>query len=248
MKGDAPSASAATTQRHRKGARAASVADSEDVEPGPPGRRRHKARRWVKVAVAVAVGLAALVGIVYVRAVLTLDSSTFSRALIWVDADVDDFRRFPSRRIDAPADPYVYEEAPGYPSGLPPEVEIPSGYDGLESFLRSTETTAFIVVARDRLLYEHYFSGHDHDATQTSFSVAKSFASALVGIAVDDGVIDLDDPITNYIPELKERGPGFERITIRHLKGLQERGLAALVLPDQGVFMPPRPLSSHRYS
>jgi beta-lactamase family protein len=217
MKGDAPSASAATTQRHRKGARAASVADSEDVEPGPPGRRRHKARRWVKVAVAVAVGLAALVGIVYVRAVLTLDSSTFSRALIWVDADVDDFRRFPSRRIDAPADPYVYEEAPGYPSGLPPEVEIPSGYDGLESFLRSTETTAFIVVARDRLLYEHYFSGHDHDATQTSFSVAKSFASALVGIAVDDGVIDLDDPITNYIPELKERGPGFERITIRHL-------------------------------
>jgi hypothetical protein len=178
---------------------------------------RPKTRRWIKVAVAVTVGLASLVAIVYVRAFLTLDSSTFSRALIWVDADVDDFRRFPARQISAPPDPYVYEEGPGYPSGLPADVELPGDHDDLESFLRSTETTAFILVERDQLLYEHYFNGYDHNSTQTSFSVAKSFASALVGIAVDDGVIALDDPITDYIPELKDRGAGFERITIRHL-------------------------------
>jgi CubicO group peptidase (beta-lactamase class C family) len=73
------------------------------------------------------------------------------------------------------------------------------------------------VVKHDRLIYERYFNGYNHDSTQTSFSVAKSFASALVGIAVDDGVIGLDDPITEYLPELKERGAGFERISIRHL-------------------------------
>jgi CubicO group peptidase (beta-lactamase class C family) len=158
-----------------------------------------------------------LVGIVYVRAFLTLDSSTFSRALVWVDADVDDFRRFPARRINASADPYVYEKAPGYPSGLPDDVELPGDYADLESFLRSTETTAFIVVKGDQLLYERYFNGYDHDSTQTSFSVAKSFASALLGIAVDDGIVGLDDPITDYIPELKERDARFARITIRHL-------------------------------
>ncbi|CAN5694190.1 serine hydrolase [soil metagenome] len=169
------------------------------------------------MAVALVVGLASLVGIVYLRAFLTLDSSTFSRALIWVDADADDFRRFPARRINAPENPYVYERGPGYPSGLPDDVVLPGGYDDLESFLRSTETTAFIVVKRDHLLYEQYFNGDDHNSTQTSFSVAKSFASALVGIAIGDGTIALDDPATDYVPELKERDARFERITIRHL-------------------------------
>ncbi len=184
------------------------------VAPKPSGRRQ--ARRWVKVCIAAVVVLASLVGIVYLRAFLTLDSLTFSRALVWVDADVDDFARFPARRIHAPPDPHLYEEGPGYPSGLPDDVALPGG-DDLETFLRSTDTTAFIVVERDRLLYERYFNGHDHDSTQTSFSVAKSFSSALVGIAIHDGDIALDDPITDYLPELKERDARFERITIQHL-------------------------------
>jgi len=46
--------------------------------------------------------------------------------------------------------------------------------------------------------------------------VAKSFGSALIGIAVDEGHIkSIDEPITNYIPELD--GEGFKAITIRHL-------------------------------
>lgn len=196
------------TPRRRSEARATSQ---------PSGSSRRKSRRWVKVAVAVVFGLAFLVGIVYLRAFLTLDSSTFSRALLWVDADVDDFRRFPARPIEAPEDPYFYEKGSGYPLGLPRDVVLPEGYDDLESFLRSTETTAFIVVKRDHLLYERYFNGYEQDSIQTSFSVAKSFLSALVGIAVDDGLISLDDPVTDYIPELKERDARFERITIRHL-------------------------------
>jgi CubicO group peptidase (beta-lactamase class C family) len=195
--------------RDELSAKTTSIEGSQGRPSGP--------RRWAKVTLAVVVGLALLIGIVYVRAFLTLDSSTFSRAIVWVDADVDDFRRFPARRIDAPADPYVYEKGGAYPSGLPDDVVLPQGNDDLESFLRATETTAFIVVADDRLIYEQYFNGYSHDSTQTSFSVAKSFLSALVGIAIDDGVIALDDPITDYIPELKERDRRFERITIRHL-------------------------------
>ena len=52
----------------------------------------------------------------------------------------------------------------------------------------------------------------------TSFSMAKSFASALVGIAIDEGRIkSVDEPITNYIPELLKKDKRFESITIRHL-------------------------------
>jgi CubicO group peptidase (beta-lactamase class C family) len=184
--------------------------------PEAPGPRRRK-RLWIRVPVAIVTALALFVGLVYIRAFLTLDSSTFSRAIIWVDADVEDYKRFPARRIEARADPYVYKKGSGYPAGLPEDLELPAGRDDLEAFLRSTETTAFIVVKDDRLLYERYFNGSSRESTQTSFSVAKSFASALVGIAVQDGLISLDDPITDHIPELKERDPRFEAITIRHL-------------------------------
>jgi len=68
------------------------------------------------------------------------------------------------------------------------------------------------------LLYERYFNGYDETSVQTSFSMAKSFASALVGIAIDEGHIkSVDEPITNYIPELLEKDGRFESITIRHL-------------------------------
>jgi CubicO group peptidase (beta-lactamase class C family) len=39
------------------------------------------------------------------------------------------------------------------------------------------------------VLYEKYFDGYDESSINTSFSMAKSFASALVGIAIDEGHI-----------------------------------------------------------
>jgi CubicO group peptidase (beta-lactamase class C family) len=86
------------------------------------------------------------------------------------------------------------------------------------TFLEETNTTAFIVLHGDELLYEAYFNGSSREATQTSFSVAKSFASTLIGIAIDEGyVASLADPVTAYVPELLERDERFADITIRHL-------------------------------
>jgi len=73
-----------------------------------------------------------------------------------------------------------------------------------------------LVIYDDTLLYEEYFNGYDRESTQTSFSVAKSFVSALIGIAIEEGYIgSVDDPITKYIPELEQ--PGMDKITIHHL-------------------------------
>jgi CubicO group peptidase (beta-lactamase class C family) len=53
---------------------------------------------------------------------------------------------------------------------------------------------------------------------ETSFSVAKSFLSTLVGIAIDEGSIgSVEDPVTDYLPELAARDPRFRRITLRDL-------------------------------
>ena len=75
-----------------------------------------------------------------------------------------------------------------------------------------------MVVHRDRLVYERYFGGSDRATLQTSFSVAKSFLSTLIGIAIEDGSIGgLDDPVTDYLPELAARDERFGRITLRDL-------------------------------
>lgn len=88
----------------------------------------------------------------------------------------------------------------------------------MKSFLERTDTTAFIVLHDDALLYESYFNGSNREAIQTSFSVAKSFTATLVGIALEEGFISsLDDPLTKYLPELGERDPRFGDITLRHV-------------------------------
>ena len=67
-------------------------------------------------------------------------------------------------------------------------------------------------------MHERYFGGATRESLQTSFSAAKSFVSTLVGIAIDEGLIgSVDAPVTEYLPELAARDPGFRQITLRHL-------------------------------
>ena len=88
----------------------------------------------------------------------------------------------------------------------------------LVDYLDSSGTTAFLVIHDDEPLYEKYFDGYDKNSIQTSFSMAKSFTSVLVGIAIDKGHIkSVDEPITNYIFELREKDKRFGSITIRNL-------------------------------
>lgn len=48
-------------------------------------------------------------------------------------------------------------------------------------------------------------------------SVTKTFVAATVMTLVEDGVLELDAPITRYLPEERDRLPDADRITLRHL-------------------------------
>jgi CubicO group peptidase (beta-lactamase class C family) len=86
----------------------------------------------------------------------------------------------------------------------------------LNEFLISTTTTAFIVIKNDEVLYENYFNAHNRDLIHRTFSITKSFTSALIGIAIDEGYIkSIYEPVTEYIPELRKNG--FDRFTIQNL-------------------------------
>jgi CubicO group peptidase (beta-lactamase class C family) len=141
--------------------------------------------------------------------------SGLARAIVWMEADVDDFRRFPSRPIQAPTEASRFSRAPT-PDGLT-TVSVDGAERDLEAFLGSTGTTAFIVIQDEAILYERYLNGDNRSSIQTSFSVAKSYLSALVGIAIDEGLLSLDDSITEHIPELLDRDRRFSRITVEHL-------------------------------
>jgi len=176
--------------------------------------------KYARAGRAFLVGAAALAvacGIAYAVAFTLTDRSAIARAIAWGDADVDDHTRFPARAVPASGTAYVYEKAEGYPDGLPAAIGLP-GSKSLGNLLAESETTAFLVIKDDRLVYERYFNGSGHDAVQTSFSVAKSFGSALLGAAIADGAVgSIDDPVTKYLPELLERDPRFAAIAIRHL-------------------------------
>ncbi|HEX5936972.1 MAG TPA: serine hydrolase [Actinomycetota bacterium] len=173
---------------------------------GRPGRRR-----WLRRVGIVLGSLVLLVIAAYGWAWASLDRSTVARAMVWLDADVDDRSRFPSRSIPAGRD------ASPLPGGTEIDIET-DGAPDFDAFLRANDTLAFVVVHEDELVYERYFGGSDRQTPQTSFSVAKSVLSTLVGIAIDEGLIEsVDDPVTVYLPELTERDRRFERITLRDL-------------------------------
>lgn len=119
--------------------------------------------------------------------------------------------------LEASENPYTYKSQPDE-ARVKAIFEANPKIKNLETFLTGTGTQAFIVIQDDAILYEQYFNGAQRDTLVTSFSTAKSFDSTLIGLAIEDGLIrSVDDPITDYLPELAERDPRFQQITIRHL-------------------------------
>ena len=143
-----------------------------------------------------------------------------TRTIFWRESDYKDLEKFPARTIHNAPPVFRFDKLPAdnpYASQIE-AIASDSSNGSLEDYLNASGTTAFLVIHDDKLLYERYFNGYDETSLNTSFSMAKSFASALVGIAIDNERIkSVNEPITNYIPELLEKDERFKTITIRHL-------------------------------
>jgi CubicO group peptidase (beta-lactamase class C family) len=84
------------------------------------------------------------------------------------------------------------------------------------SYMTAMRTSGVLVLKDGRIVLERYALGRGPADRWTSFSVAKSVTSTLVGAAIADGKIkSLDAQVTDYIPELK--GSAYEGVTIRQL-------------------------------
>jgi CubicO group peptidase (beta-lactamase class C family) len=169
--------------------------------------------KWIAILLGLLVGALALF---ILTAMIVYPPQYVLRLLAWRESDAFDWQKFPERTLQ-PAPTTA-------PFGQRPDTRLPellgqlAGTDDWDAFMQATQTQAFHVIQDGDVLYEGYFNDTQPNSIVTSFSVAKSFTSALVGIAIDEGyIVSVNDPVTSYLPELADRDPRFEDITIRDL-------------------------------
>jgi hypothetical protein len=88
-----------------------------------------------------------------------------------------------------------------------------------EEYMKSWPVTGLLIARGSDVLFESY--GFERDATMrlTSWSMAKSVTSMLLGIAINKKLIDsYDDPASKYVEELK--GTLHGEVTLRNLSNM----------------------------
>jgi len=134
------------------------------------------------------------------------------QVLFWSDAER-------AARFRAMEQWFAGHEVPPAPAprALPRGAPLASALEAeLAAVLAETATAGIIVVQDGKVRFEAYGLGLGPEDRWTSFSVAKSFTSTLLGAAVKDGFIaSLDDPVTRYIPGLA--GSAYEGVTVKQL-------------------------------
>ncbi|HVJ02395.1 MAG TPA: serine hydrolase domain-containing protein [Sphingomonas sp.] len=107
-------------------------------------------------------------------------------------------------------------KAGGKVRALPAGRPLPVDAAAVDAFIAAQNVAGLIVVQDGKVRLERYARGYGPEGRWTSFSVAKSFTSSLVGAAIKDGYIkSLSDPVTRYIPELA--GSGYDGVTVEQL-------------------------------
>ncbi len=134
------------------------------------------------------------------------------QVLFWSDAERSARFRdmeswFAGHEVPAAATPRVLTRGEPLPGALAQEIR---------QAMQSTGAAGVMVHKNGTVRFEDYGLDFAADQRWTSFSVAKSFTSTLLGAAIKDGFIaSLDDPVTQYVPGLA--GSAYEGVTVRQI-------------------------------
>lgn len=132
----------------------------------------------------------------------------FWKALVYNFPDIYDYTLFDNATIQNSDSVQKWGISPNY-NLTPLSLQ-------LDSTLKATKTTAYLVLKGDQILQEHYWNNTDTITISNSFSAAKSYVSAMIGFAIQDGYIkSADQPVGDFLDDFKRNGK--EHITIKHL-------------------------------
>ncbi len=108
--------------------------------------------------------------------------------------DIDDFAYHDVRKVEM-----------GEPQPWPVSSRFGKELDAADmDYMKSLETSAFLVIHQDSILFEYYGEDGGVNTLSNSFSMAKSFASLSMGAAVDRGWFKINDPIAKTLPRFSE--------------------------------------------
>lgn len=120
----------------------------------------------------------------------------------------------PSREMAPSREPFTFPQ--GEPLELPTTYDFEGSTKSVHDFFVDTDTAALLVIQNGAVRHETYALTGGPDTPWISWSVAKSFISTLVGVAIEDGLIgDIDDPISDYIPV--SPGSAYDGVAIRQV-------------------------------
>ncbi|HEX7453579.1 MAG TPA: serine hydrolase [Polyangiaceae bacterium] len=123
---------------------------------------------------------------------------------------------FDSRPVRASHSPLPLQRSPGEAKFALTAAER-ARYASFDAFLEAQQTRAFVVIHDDRVVYERYFRGVSRATQLPGFSMSKTFAAALIGRALSQGLLSsLDQPVVTDIPELSHKA-GYGAVTEEQL-------------------------------
>ncbi len=114
--------------------------------------------------------------------------------------------------------PFLAKAREAAPSATPTPLPLGKSLTipGLDEYMAGQHAAALVIVQDGKVRLERYALDFDAKGRWTSFSVAKSFTSTLVGAAIQDGFIkSLEDKVSLYVTGLK--GSAYDDVTVRQL-------------------------------
>lgn len=158
-----------------------------------------------------------------IAAILPLTSCIAYRVVRYGNAGIDDYRTFPQDTIHKGCPSFIFAETP-HEERLFDTLPAFRAYGEMRTIQEALETEkrklscGILLIRNDSVIYEYYQGDIKRDAVSTVFSISKSLTALLCGIAIDEGYIkSVSDPVTDYLPELRDADPHFSKLTIEHL-------------------------------
>jgi len=112
-------------------------------------------------------------------------------------AFLEDYKEFDSQTIKRSENPQTWPNHKNYNTVRPT--------DALAKANKDWETVAYVIIKNDSVWFEEYYDGFNEDSKTNSFSMAKSYVSGLMFMAIQDGYIkSLNQPVCDFLPAFCE--------------------------------------------
>lgn len=118
---------------------------------------------------------------------------------------------FDVSKLEASPNPLQLKEQLNYE--LPKTFKYKDREEDIAAYLKHTRNEGLLIIHKDTIIYEKYSNGLTKKKQHISWSMSKSFVSALIGIYVEKDMIDLNTSISDYLPEFI--GSGYEGVSVK---------------------------------